>query len=172
MVATYCVPRSHTDPAGPASGHRRVQRPLRPVHDVSAAAVPGPAADDRGRLLLQHRPHRRGGRDRRLRPVLEGGRLPDRPRSAPGCSSCRRRCWPCGCPNSPIEILIRDRSTLGARPSSIERSHPSGAVTTAAARARWIATRRYDGYVIRTRSGERVTRGTDVLTRRSAEQAV
>ncbi len=67
------------DLAGPSSGHGRKQRPVRALHDVSAAAVPGSAENHRGRLLLQHRPHRRGGRNGHLRAVLEGGRLPDRP---------------------------------------------------------------------------------------------
>ena len=79
MVAVYIVPRSHTTLLVLLPVIGRMQRPIRSLHDVSAADVPGPAADDRGRLLLQHRPHRRGGRDRRLRAVLEGGRLPDRP---------------------------------------------------------------------------------------------
>ena len=78
MVATYAVPRSYTVllvllPIMGASGGS-----VRALHDVPAAAVPGSAANDRRRLLLQHRPDRRGGRNGRLRAVLEGGRLPDR----------------------------------------------------------------------------------------------
>src|SRR5271165_4319397 len=67
------------DPPCPASGPGRLWRPVRAVHDVSAAAVPGSPEDHGGRLLLHHRPPRRGGRNRGLRAVLEGGRLPDRP---------------------------------------------------------------------------------------------
>lgn len=78
MVATYVVPQPH-DIADAPSRDGRMRRDIRALHDVSAAVVPGPPEDHRGRLLLQHRPHRGGGRDRRLRVVLEGGRLPDRP---------------------------------------------------------------------------------------------
>ena len=65
-------------PPGSSSGHGSLQRRVRAVHDVSATALPGSPENDWGRLLLQHRPHRRGSRNGHLRNVLESRRLPDR----------------------------------------------------------------------------------------------
>ncbi len=71
---------------------------------------PGPAENDRGRLLLQHRPHRRGGRHRHLRTVLERGRLPDRP-------PLRRVAFPAGDPAG----LVATRSPRSGSGYEIDR---------------------------------------------------
>ena len=79
MSATYSVPRTHQSLLVllPVLGACRglfgmFTMYLPPLFPVLLRTTGG-------RLLLQHRPPRRGGRDRGLRAVLERGRLPDRP---------------------------------------------------------------------------------------------
>ena len=99
------------------AGGRVLLRRVRAVHDVPAAAVPDAAADDRGRVLLQHRPHRRGGGHGVLRLVRQGGDY--RPR----CST-RRSCssppWPshCFCPS----FATQARPSRPTRKSTVERT--------------------------------------------------
>ena len=116
MIATYIVPRSHTTLLVLLPVMGALRRRLRAVHDVPAAAVPGPAEDHRGRLLLQHRPHRRGGRNRRIRAVLASGRLPDRPalRRAPLPARNARR--PVAARSNRRRIVSPATSGLSMRP--------------------------------------------------------
>src|SRR5262249_59174514 len=66
-------------PGSTPLAYRGFSRSLRLVHDVPAAAVPDLAANDGRRLLLQHRPNRRGLWNGLFRIVLEGGRLSNGP---------------------------------------------------------------------------------------------
>src|SRR5262249_266542 len=55
--------------------HRDLPGRVRPLHHVPTAALSNAVAHDRRRLLLQLRPHRRGGWDSGLRFVRESRRL-------------------------------------------------------------------------------------------------